>query len=241
MTTIFASRDAMLNPSMGVENSQGKKLNFVYGPMNSGKSMSIISTAYNYEERGLSVVVAKPGIDTKGDDMIVARAGAQRKVDMLIGPEENVQVQLNRYIGHNAIRPHVLITDESQFFTPTQVDQLWGIAKDDGISVIAHGLRTDFRGELFPGSKRLFEVADTLKELTTMCSCNQQARFNARKVDGEFVFSGDQVAIDGEGDVSYESICADCFRDEQQRAKARDLSRERIKAILGRDRSGAGV
>jgi thymidine kinase len=103
-----------------------------------------------------------------------------------------------------------VLVDEAQFLTPQQVDDLLRVAVLDQIPVIAYGIRTDFRTEAFPGSRRLLEVAHSLEELKTICRCGRKAVFNARKVGGAFVFDGSQVAIDG-ADVEYESLCANCY------------------------------
>ena len=101
--------------------------------------------------------------------------------------------------------------DEAQFLTPDQISQLYSVAKEDDISVICYGLRTDFRTQLFPGSQRLFEVADNIEKLPTLCFCGSQAEFNTRKVNGNYIFTGDQVAIDGEDEVEYDSLCGSCY------------------------------
>lgn len=196
------------------------KLQFKYGAMNSGKSDTLIKAAYNYTEQGLAIVTIKPGIDTKGDDMIVARGGASRAVDILADPEMNLRNEIHSHMGRLALEQlHCVLVDESQFLLGEQIDQLFEVAKIDDISVIAYGLRADFRSQLFTGSKRLFELADNIEKLPTMCRCGTQAEFNCRLIDGNFVFEGDQVAIDGEGDVTYNSLCGACFMQEQATAQ----------------------
>lgn len=190
--------------------------------MNSGKSDTLIKAAYNYTERGLEVVTIKPSVDTKGQQSIVARGGASRIVDILAGPTTNIRTAV--YNFEKSIAPKKLscvLIDESQFLTEEQIDQLLDIAKIDHISVIAYGLRADFRRELFPGSKRLFELADNIEKLPTMCRCGSQAEFNTRKVGDHYVFDGDQVAIDGEEAVTYDSLCANCYRQELEEAAKR--------------------
>lgn len=182
------------------------KLHFKYGAMNSGKSDTLIKTAYNYEERGLSVIVVKPMIDTKGGNFVTARGGHTRKVDVH-APET---LDLMAEIAKNPNIACVLV-DEAQFLAEKQISQLYQVAKVFNISVICYGLRADFRTELFPGSKRLLEVADNIEKLPTMCFCGSQAEFNTRKVNGVYVFEGDQVAIEGEGTVDYDSLCGACY------------------------------
>lgn len=185
------------------------KLHFKYGAMNSGKSDTLIKTAYNYKERGLKVVTIKPKIDTKGDTLIVARGGYQWQADILADEATDIEKEVTQMNG-----VAVVLVDEAQFLTAQQISQLFRLAKQYDISVIAYGLRADFRTELFPGSQRLFEVADNIEKLPTMCFCGSQAEFNTRKVNGRYVFTGDQVAIDGKDKVEYDSLCANCYQRE---------------------------
>ncbi len=206
------------------------KLYFRYGAMNSGKSTALLQAAYNYEERGQRVLLAKPEIDTKGADQISSRLGVDRTVDFLIGAEDdvrclfNVQRERMRERVEDALipessdtgaRPDIacLLIDEAQFLTPTQVDDLLRIVVQDRIPVLAYGIRTDFQTRAFPGSERLLELAHSLEELKTICRCGRKALFNARLVGGRFVFDGDQVAIDemSAERVTYESMCAECY------------------------------
>ena len=201
------------------------KLYFRYGAMNSGKSTALLQAAFNYEERGQHVLLAKPEIDTKGADQISSRLGVERTADFLIGPEDDarelfaqhrrrVQVEAETALVPNA-RTDVacLLVDEAQFLGPEQIDDLLRIAVNDGIPVLAYGIRTDFQTRAFPGSARLMELAHSLEELKTICRCGSKALFNARLVSGRFVFDGDQVAIDelSPDRVTYESMCARCY------------------------------
>ncbi len=182
------------------------KLHFKYGAMNSGKSDTLIKTAYNYEERGLKVIVIKPKVDTKGEDVVVARAGSIRKVDILTDSDTNLTEEIKKYSNISCI-----LVDESQFLTEKQICELYHCAKDNDISVICYGLRADFRTKMFPGSKRLLEIADNIEKLPTMCFCGSQAEFNTRRVNGRYVFEGEQVAIDGADKVTYDSLCGVCY------------------------------
>ncbi|MFC4903339.1 thymidine kinase [Kocuria oceani] len=185
------------------------KLYFRHGAMNSGKSTVLIQAAHNYEERDQTVLVAKSAVDSKGAGTVVSRLGESRTVDLLLAPEDPVREQFHAAVEeHGAV--HCLLVDEAQFLTPAQVDDLLRIAVLDGVPVLAYGLRTDFRTEAFPGAARLLAVAHTVEELRTICRCGSKAMFNARRVGGEFIFEGDQVAIDGAA-VSYESLCAACY------------------------------
>lgn len=195
------------------------KLYFRYGAMNSGKTTGLLQTAYNYEERGQRVLLVKAAIDTKGDDTVVSRLGMTRRVDLLVTANDDVRALVRRAaLGERAAIPQAspretvdcVLVDEAQFLTPLQVDQLMEVVLIDDIPVLAYGIRTDFRTVSFPGSRRLLEIAHSLEELKTICRCGRKAIFNARKVGEDFVFDGDQVAIDGV-DVTYESLCGKCY------------------------------
>lgn len=199
------------------------KLYFRYGAMNSGKSTSLLQVAYNYEERGHRVLLAKPRVDTKSAGQIASRLGVARSVDFLIEQGDHLRDLFAEHRArlrytHNELsgldRPPTdvacLLVDECQFLTDHQVDDLLRIAVLDGIPVLAYGIRTDFRTVAFPGSRRLLEIAHSIEELKTICRCGRKAIFNARTIDGRFVFDGDQVAIDGV-EVTYESLCAECY------------------------------
>jgi len=199
------------------------KLYFRYGAMNSGKSTALLQAAYNYEERGQRVLLAKPAIDTKADDQIASRLGVSRTVDFLIEPEADAGTLFrelrDRSLAATGVDVSCLLIDEAQFLTPRQVDDLFRIAIHDDIPVLAYGIRSDFLTAAFPGSRRLLENAHTLEELKTICRCGRKAVFNGRVIDGLFVFDGDQVAIDEAGQpaehvVTYESLCGACYLEE---------------------------
>jgi thymidine kinase len=188
------------------------KLYFRYGAMNSGKSTALLQAAFNYEERDQRVLLAKPSVDTKGEATIVSRLGVTRPVDFTVGPGEDLYEAFQRE-RRGEVPVSCLLIDEAQFLSEQQVDDLLRIAILDGVPVLAYGIRTDFQTVAFPGSRRLLEIAHSLEELKTICRCGRKAVFNARKVDGRFIFDGDQVAIDG-ADVTYESLCGACYLDE---------------------------
>jgi thymidine kinase len=178
--------------------------------MNSGKSTALLQVAYNYEERGQKVALVKPAVDTKGDTKVVSRLGMVREVDFLVLPNENLRVKLREYMEAKGSKIDCLLLDEAQFLTAKQVDEAMEIAVLDGVPVLAYGIRTDFLTHGFPGSIRLLEIAHSLEELKTICRCGRKAMFNARLKNGQFVFDGDQVAIDGD-QVTYESLCPNCY------------------------------
>ncbi len=193
------------------------KLYFRYGAMNSGKSTALLQAAFNYEERGHVVLLAKPQIDTKGDAEIVSRLGVARRVNFTVAPEEDIY---QKFVAERALvlkrtglAVSCLLIDEAQFLSEGQVDDLLRIAILEGVPVLAYGIRTDFQTVAFPGSRRLLEVSHSLEELKTICRCGRKAIFNARKVGDRYIFDGDQVAIDGV-DVTYDALCGACYLDE---------------------------
>lgn len=179
------------------------KLYFRYGAMNSGKSTALIQVAHNYRERGQHVLVVKPTVDTKSPE-VVSRLMVSREVDLVLDEEAALRAAVLA-----AGAPDCLLVDEAQFLTEVQVEDLFRLAVQDGIPVIAYGLRNDFRTRGFPGSLRLMELAHSIEELKTICRCGRKATLNARTVGGAFTREGSQVAIDGE--VGYESMCGTCY------------------------------
>lgn len=183
------------------------KLYFRYGAMNSGKTALLLQAAHNYEERGMEVLIVKPTIDSKGDDHLVSRIGLTRKVDKLLAPKDDIF----KYVKKLKRNIKCILVDEAQFLEKEQVEQLMHIVVNFNIPVICYGLRSDFKTNGFPGSTRLLELAHTIEEMKTICSCGRKAMFNARKLNGKFIFDGEQVAIDGEAKVTYESLCPNCY------------------------------
>lgn len=186
------------------------KLYFRYGAMNSGKSTVLMQVAHNYEERGMRVLVLKPALDSKGGDRLVSRLGVTRRADACVPPEADL-LELIRRESEKEVPPACVLAGESQFFTAQQAEQLFAVAVELDIPVICYGLRADFMLRGFPGSTRLLELAHEIEELRTICACGRKAVCNGRMVNGEFVFEGDQVAIDRQNNVEYRSLCAQCF------------------------------
>lgn len=183
------------------------KLYFRYGTMNSGKTALLLQAAFNYEQKGMKVFVMKPKVDTKGGEYLVSRIGLKREVDHLINEDEDVYQALENKLDSISC----IFVDEAQFLSPIQVDQLMKIVIKENIPVICYGLRTDFQTKGFLGSPRLLEIAHTIEELKTICDCGRKAIFNVRMVNGKIIFSGDQMAIDGDNQVSYDALCAKCY------------------------------
>lgn len=197
------------------------KLYFRYGAMNSGKSTALMQVAFNYEERGMRVLIVKPALDTKGGQHVVSRLGVARQVDLSVGRDEDLYGLVLQWQAVQG-KVHCVLVDEAQFLKRDQIDQLFRLAVLENIPVICYGLRTDFRMEGFEGSARLLLLAHSLEELKTICSCGKKALLNGRQIDGRFVFEGQQVAIDEAGQVTYQSLCPECYykaRGEKQEAR----------------------
>ena len=183
------------------------KLYFKYGTMESGKSTKIIQEAYNYDRNNKSIIVAKPIIDSKGNDKIVSRIGIQRKIDVYI--ESDNLKEIYEKINKDTF---CILIDEAQFLNKNQVFELFKITKLLKIPVMCYGLKSNFKGEFFDGSGALMIYADSLEEIVTICSCGKKARFNARKVNGDFVTDGEDVLIDGSNkNVEYVPLCGECY------------------------------
>ena len=181
------------------------KLYFKYGAMGSSKSAQALITKFNYEERDMSVWLIKPSVDTRdGADVIRSRIGLEARA-RIITPDENI-IEAYRAAGKH----DVIIADEAQFFTPEQIDQLRELVDEDDLPVLCFGLRTDFLTHFFPGARRLMELADSLTEIKTVCSCGRKATVNARiDAEGKIVTEGSQVMLGGND--SYMAMCHQCW------------------------------
>lgn len=188
-----------------------KKLYFKYGVMGCSKSAQALMTAFNYKEKGYSVLLMKPSIDTRGHDkenpMIISRIGLKESCQVF-GRNTNL---VNFYKSFGS--PQIVIVDEVQFCTKKQIEQLKTLSEDD-VVVICYGLKTNFKSELFEGSKRLIELAESLQEIKTVCRCGAKATMNARIVDGYVVTEGKEIQIGG--DESYEGMCYSCYKKYQK-------------------------
>ncbi len=193
------------------------KLFFRYGAMNSGKSTQLLQTAHNYEEREMKPIIVKPAVDTKAQTKISSRIGVEREVDLLLGKDDDLfQIVMDKYADSDCI-----LVDEAQFLTREQADQCMKVVIGLDIPVICYGLRTDFQKNGFPGSTRLLELAHSIEEMKTVCKCGKKAIFNARFVNGEFTIDGGQVAIDGQENITYESMCGKCYEEQKSLALRR--------------------
>lgn len=188
-----------------------KELTYYYGAMGCGKSRELLKTLYSKREDGFSCAIAKPYIDKKGGNFIVSRDNEKIKVDFLIKPKDNIYLEISKYLVNKTL--DFLLVDEAQFLSREHIDQLTNIVDILNVSVICYGLKTDFKGELFEGAKRLLEVSDNIKELERQCSCGRKKIYNMRLRDNQPVFIGEQVEIDGI-DATYESKCRYCYKKE---------------------------
>ena len=182
------------------------KLYFKYGAMGSSKTAQALITKYNYEERGLKVWLLKPAADVRdGALTVMSRIGLQASA-LPVSPEMDIRAL---YRGNEDV--NVVIVDECQFLTEAQIDQLRELVDEKNVSVMCFGLRTDFQTKLFPGSRRLLEVADEITEIKTMCECGKKATVNARiDSEGYVVTEGAQVFLGGND--SYVAMCHRCWR-----------------------------
>lgn len=185
------------------------QLFFKYGTMNSSKSANLLMTAHNYESQGKNVIIMTSALDTRaGNAKVESRVGLTADA-MSIMPQDNVYELYADYMEMSGYDPRdiaCVLIDEAQFLTQEQVEQIaYGIVDGEEIPVICYGLKTDFQGHLFNGSKALFELADKLEEIKTVCQfCNKKATMNLRTVNGMPVYDGEQVQI---GDQEYLSVC----------------------------------
>ena len=198
------------------------KLHFKYATMNSGKTIDLIRTAYNYEENNYKVLICKPKIDTKSNENIETRIGLKRKADVLIDDSSMLDLFKGK-LGEVAC----IFIDESQFLNKNQIDELYIITKALDIPVICYGIRNDFQMTSFEGSRRLLELADKLEELKTLCNCGRVARQIGRKIDNDFVLEGDKIMIDGSNErIEYVPLCGKCYL---EKVKKLDLNQYRRK------------
>lgn len=198
------------------------KLYFRYGTMGSAKTALLLTMAYNFEERNMSYVCMKPVIDTRDNrNVIRSRIGIERECRWIYAETDIYQMAKELFTTRGELVEWFLV-DEAQFLSPQQVDQLSRIVDDFGCNVICFGLRTDFRSHLFEGSRRLFEIADSIEEVKSTCHCGNKTIINAR-IDshGDFVEDGEQVEIGGND--RYVAVCRKCWRSKRIRQMERGM------------------
>ncbi|MBR2056371.1 MAG: thymidine kinase [Clostridia bacterium] len=194
------------------------KLYFKFGAMGCSKTAQALITKFNYEERGMKVLLVKPSTDNRdGATTVRSRIGLHAEA---ITVPENVDLY-DLYKDENS-DCNVIIVDECQFLHPDQVDQLSRVVMDFDVPVLCFGLSTDFLTHLFPGSRRLFEIADSIQEIKSVCKCGDKATVNARLDDhGNVVFSGDQLCLGG--NERYVAMCKKCWLKARRDQEARGI------------------
>jgi len=187
------------------------KLHFYYSAMNAGKSTILLQSSYNYKERGMDTLIFVPQVDTRyGYGKVASRIGLEEAA-IAFSPQFDIYSQAVDLVGKNNNIKCILV-DEAHFLTREQVHQLAKITDDLNIPVLAYGLRTDFIGEPFEGSKYLLALADSLIELKTICHCGKKATMNLRiDSSGKVLHFGEQVVIGG--NESYVAVCRKHFQE----------------------------
>jgi thymidine kinase len=193
------------------------KLYFRYGTVGSAKTMNLLAVAHNYRAQNKTAYLLKPKLDNRfGEDVIKSRSGLEMDADFLIAVDEKLDV--SRFEG-----AHCLLIDEAQFLSGSVIEQLKEVSNDSDIPVICYGLRTDFRTQLFPGSKRLLELSDSIEEVKTTCSfCNKKAIFNLKFKDGIPTVEGPVVDLGAE--EKYLPVCSYCYTLQLKRDTGRELA-----------------
>ena len=190
------------------------KLYFIYSSMNAGKSAQLLMKAHSFLENNIPILCIKPSIDDRdGKGVIKSRIGLEMEC-LTIDQDDDIYKIIEQYsVNMNAVgmpSPKWILCDESQFLTEAQVDQLAAIVDNQDIDIMCYGLRNDFTGHLFPGSKRLFELADNIEEMKLSCACGRKAIINARfDDDGEIITNGEQIKIGGND--MYKPMCRKCY------------------------------
>lgn len=198
------------------------KLYFRYGTMGSAKTALLLTTAYNFEERGMGYLCLKPVIDNREKSNVIrSRIGIERRCEWIYH-DTDLYALVRELFSRNHRFIEWFLIDEAQFLTAEQVDQLSRVVDDFGSNVICYGLRTDFQSHLFEGSRRLFEIADTIDEVKSTCNCGHKTIINARiDANGDFVEEGAQVEIGG--DDRYVAVCRKCWRNKKIEQSSRDI------------------
>ena len=197
------------------------KLYFRYGTMGSAKTAMLLTQAYNFEERGLSYICMKPIVDIRENrNVIRSRIGIERECSWIYG-DTNLYLQVKDLFEETLDVPHWILVDEAQFLSSEQVDQLAQAVDDFGCNVVCYGLRTDFQSHLFEGSRRLFEIADTIDEIKSTCTCGRKTIINARvDSEGNIITEGEQVEIGGND--RYMSVCRKCWQNKAVEKASKD-------------------
>lgn len=201
---------------MGELRKNASRLYFKYGTMGSSKSAQALMCKFNYEQKGMKVLLVKPSVDNRGDEndkpKVRSRIGLECEC-ATVSPDDDFEKLFGKQCKEGVY--DCIIVDEAQFCTEKQVDQLKQLTRF--VPVLCYGLLTDFKCKLFEGSKRLVELADSLQEIKSVCRCGRKSNINARFVDGHCVDDGPVVLIGG--DESYENMCYWCWQKELKKGK----------------------
>jgi thymidine kinase len=183
------------------------KLYFRFGTVGSAKTLNLLAVAHTYRQQGKEVLLLKPALDTRfGQDHIRSRAGLEKTADMLLQPDTDLSKLSLEGVA-------CILVDEVQFLAPAQIEQLRQITMHGGVPCICYGLRTDFRATLFPGAKRLLELADSIEEIKMTCAfCHKKAIFSLKHVNGRGSIAGPSVDLGAE--EKYFPVCARCYEHE---------------------------
>lgn len=183
------------------------KLYFRYGTMGSAKTLNLLAVAHSYQLQQKKVLVLKPRLDTRfTQDSVRSRAGLEKPADLLVEDETRLTPELLKPLS-------CILVDEAQFLHPSFIEHLRDISRDMNIPVICYGLRTDFRTQLFPGSKRLLELSDSIEEIKNTCHyCNRKSIYNMRVINGKGVLEGPQILLGAE--ETYLSVCSKCYHEQ---------------------------
>lgn len=191
------------------------KLIFRYGTMGSAKSANLLTTAYNFEERGKHVICVKPTIDTRSPQGIIdSRIEGLSRECYTVNSEEHIGNKIWDIILDNCYSCHetIILIDEVQFLQPEQIDQLAELVDNNNLFIICYGLRTTSSCKLFPASARLFELADKIEEIKSVCDCGRKTIINAKlNEDGSFNYD-DRVIVDVGGNEKYKAVCRNCWQ-----------------------------
>lgn len=189
-------------------------LSFFYGVMGSSKTAQLLMQRYNYQQLGLKVALIKPSVDTRaGSNIVFSRVGLQAQAELVLEPHHSIREQLLWLAARNAHSDfQYVFIDEAQFLSEAQVQELADIA--DGLEIFCYGLKTDFRGQFFPGSAALLRLAENIQEISGgLCWCGRKATMNTR-VDfkGQVIKEGAQVLIDNQRQIRYIGLCYEHWR-----------------------------
>ena len=193
------------------------KLYFRYGAMGSAKTLNLLAVAHNYQQQGKKILLIKPALEDRfGQNTIASRAGLEAQADLLLKAGDTIHESQLKNVS-------CLLVDEVQFLNKELIEQLRFISTNYDIPVICYGLRTDFSGHLFEGSKRLFELADTLEEIKTTCTkCNRKATMNLRLCNGKATLEGPSVMLGAE--ETYIPVCFACYQQQLDSATEKKFS-----------------